>query len=198
MLDSNNKPFITFATSNTNKFREVKSLFDQTSIQLKHLNTTDIRILEIQSSNLEEIATFALKSCIQHFNIDLIFVEDSGIFIKELNNFPGPYSSYVLETIGLKGILTLMSDITDRKAFFQSSIAIKIRKEIKMFSGVVEGQISTKISSSGWGYDPIFIPESNGVYTFGELGSQKLKISHRYQATVKLIDYLKNSVLLVD
>lgn len=195
MLDSNKRPFITFATSNTHKFNEVNLLFEQSTIQLRHLNTT---LLEIQSANLEKIAVFTLKSCIQHFHNDLIFVEDSGIFIKELNSFPGPYSSYVYKTIGLKGILTLMKDITNRKAFFQSSIALKIKDEIKVFSGIVEGQISHMISNVGWGYDPIFIPDSNGEKTFGELGSQKSQISHRYHATVKLIEYLKNSVFLED
>jgi XTP/dITP diphosphohydrolase len=190
MLEMNRTPEILFVTSNLHKYNEISTIFKQyTSIQLKLLQTN---LVEIQSSDLEEIAIFSLKKCVETIKHESIFVEDSGLFIKQLNGFPGPYSAYIFRTIGLKGILTLMEKFKKREAYFQSSIALKIGKEIKVFSERVQGAISLKISNLGWGYDPIFIPKCDGILTYGELGLKKNTISHRFLATQRLINFLQN------
>ncbi|MFX1505578.1 MAG: non-canonical purine NTP pyrophosphatase [Promethearchaeota archaeon] len=176
-------------TSNLHKYNEINTIFKQyTSIQLR-LHQTNL--VEIQSSDLEEIAIFSLKKCAETIKHEYIFVEDSGLFIKELNGFPGPYSAYIFRTLGLKGILTLMEKFKNREAYFQSSIALKIRDDIKVFSERVQGAISLRISDSGWGYDPIFIPKFDGILTYGELGFKKNMFSHRFRATLGLINFLK-------
>jgi XTP/dITP diphosphohydrolase len=196
MFDSIKKPIIFFATSNPNKYNEIKGIFKQESLgKLKLLQT---QLVEIQSSDLEEIAVFSLEYCATMAGKNPIFVEDSGLFIKELNGFPGPYSAYVLEKLGLKGILSLMRKVKDREAYFQSTIALKIENRFEIFTERVKGRISKVISGKGWGYDPIFIPESNGSRTYGELGSRKNKISHRFLATIRLIKFLKEEFPLVD
>ncbi|UCG89787.1 MAG: RdgB/HAM1 family non-canonical purine NTP pyrophosphatase [Candidatus Heimdallarchaeota archaeon] len=188
MPDSTRTLKIFFATNNIHKYNEVNAIFKQhTFFQLKFLKTP---LVEIQSSNLEEIAIFSLKKCSRIIKNTPIFVEDSGLFIKHLNGFPGPYSAYIFKTIGLKGIIALMKEIEDREAYFQSSIALKIENKINIFTGQVRGQIAQDISDTGWGYDPIFIPESDGIHTFGELGIKKNFISHRFLATLKLIKFL--------
>jgi XTP/dITP diphosphohydrolase len=149
-------------------------------------------LVEIQSSDLEEIAIFSVKNCAETINYECFFVEDSGLFIKQLNGFPGPYSAYIFRTLGLKGILTLMERFENREAYFQSSIALKTRNEIKVFSEQVQGIISQRISDSGWGYDPIFVPNYDGSLTYGELGPKKNTLSHRFRATQGLINFLKN------
>lgn len=196
MVDSTRTLRIFFATNNIHKYNEINAILKQhTLIQLKFLQTS---LVEIQSSDLEEIAAFSLKKCSGLVKNNPVFVEDSGLFIKQLNGFPGPYSAFIFETIGLKGILTLMEKIRDREAYFQSSIALKIKNKVEIFTGRVKGQISQDISATGWGYDPIFIPQSDGKYTFGELGSKKNVISHRYFATRKMIKFLNKYVILVD
>ena len=178
-----------FGTSNINKYREIKTIFEIiTSIQVKHAS---ISPLEIQANNLEEIATFSLKSCVEKVKRTPLFVEDSGLFIKSCNGFPGPYSAYIFETIGNKGILRLLEKEKDRSAYFQSTIALSFEEETHIFTAVVDGQISNEISHVGWGYDPIFIPNSNPTSTFGDLGDKKIWISHRYFATKKMITYLE-------
>ena len=118
------------------------------------------------------------------------FVEDTGLFIESLHGFPGVYSAFVLETIGLNGILTLLNNRSSRNAVFRSVIALKLGNITKFFTGQIEGQISKQISSLGWGYDPIFIPNSDIRRTFGEMGEEKNLISHRYIATKELIGFL--------
>lgn len=180
-----------FGTSNINKYKEIKTIFNHTtSIQVKHALVSPV---EIQSNDLEEIASNSLKTCTKEYKTRPFFVEDSGLFIKCLAGFPGPYSAYTFETIGNEGILRLLEREKNREAYFQSSIALTLEAEILIFSAVVEGQISKKVSHSGWGYDPIFIPNSNRPSTFGDLGDEKRWVSHRFFATRKMITYLEKS-----
>ncbi|MFX0013648.1 MAG: RdgB/HAM1 family non-canonical purine NTP pyrophosphatase [Promethearchaeota archaeon] len=189
-------PEIFFVTTNLNKYRELNVIFNQfSSFKLKHVQKS---LIEIQSLDLEEIATFSLKKFSRTSQIEPVFVEDSGLFIDKLNGFPGPYSAYVYKTLGLRGILNLMQEIRNRKAYFQSSIALKIENSIEIFTERVNGTISNRISNSGWGYDPIFIPEKENGQTFGELGSKKNRISHRFLAALKLIKFLKKFIYLAD
>ncbi|MFW9855892.1 MAG: non-canonical purine NTP pyrophosphatase [Candidatus Thorarchaeota archaeon] len=185
---------IIFVTSNSHKFDEVKHLFSRfTSFKLMQL---DLELPELQSFDLEKISTFALKSLSEITNGDIenfpVFVEDSGLFIRALKGFPGPFSSFSYRTLGLDGILTLMQGVIDRKANFQSSIAFKFNKTIRAFNGLVNGRIAHHASGSGWGYDPIFIPDHPGNKTYGDLGEEKKFISHRYLATKQLIEFIKD------
>lgn len=185
---------IIFVTSNSHKFDEVKHLFNRfTSFGLIQV---DLELLELQSFDLERISTFALKSISKITNRDIenfpVFVEDSGLFIRALKGFPGPFSSFSYRTLGLDGILTLMQGILDRKANFQSSIAFKFNNTIHVFHGLVNGRIAHHASGRGWGYDPIFIPDHPGNKTFSDLGEEKKFISHRYLATKKLIEFIKD------
>jgi XTP/dITP diphosphohydrolase len=192
MSNSTGFSIVNFATSNFHKFTEVKAIFDQqTSISLEHLK---ISLLEIQSASLEEVAAFSLEECAKRTEKTNFFVEDTGLFIESLHGFPGVYSAFILETIGLNGILTLLKGNSSRNAVFQSVIALKFGNIKKFFTGQIEGQISKRISSLGWGYDPIFIPNSDEKRTFGEMGEEKNLISHRYIATLKLIKFLNKNI----
>lgn len=111
-----------------------------------------------------------------------VFVEDSGLFIKALNRFPGPYSSYVYQTLGLSGILKLLSSVQDREAEFKSVIAFCDQKHtLKCFLGSVQGTISYEARGvSGFGFDPLFEPNCGGGKTFAEMSvEEKCLISHR-------------------
>jgi XTP/dITP diphosphohydrolase len=60
------------------------------------------------------------------------------------------------------------------------------------FQGIVEGRIADEVrGDSGFGYDPIFIPEGF-EQTFGELPTEvKNTISHRAKAIRALADRLR-------
>ncbi len=179
---------ITFATSNINKFNEIQTIFQRDSnFLLEHMS---VELLEIQSNVLEEVASYSLESIGWTNSLRPIFVEDSGLFIEVLNGFPGPYSSYVYQTIGLKGILSLMKGANNRKAIFKSVIALKYQEATHLCIGEISGSISTSKSNLGWGYDPIFIPDNMTGKTFGDLREIKNSISHRYLSSLRLIEKL--------
>ena len=179
-----------FMTENPDKFREAKSILDTQGIQIRQLKRAKI---EIQNRSLEKIARHAIKTAsVDHPG--LLLVEDSGLFINALKGFPGPFSSYVYETIGLKGILGLMEG-RKRGAYFQTSIAVgSAALPSRTFTGTVRGSISRKIiGSAGFGYDPIFIPEGFRE-TFGQTDAEfKNKNSHRVRAFLKFAKWYKQS-----
>ena len=173
---------ILFASSNKNKFSEAKNILSQFGIKLKFLKC---HLREIQSSDLEEIAR---EKAIQAFWLCSrpVIVEDDGLFINSLNGFPGPYSSFIFNTIGNKGILKLMSG--QRSAMFRSVIAYCEEKgDVRLFSQDAFGKISKRELGRKWGFDPIFIPRGQDK-TYSQLEEKNI-ISHRYLALRKFANW---------
>ena len=173
---------VLFASSNMNKFKEAKNITSKFGLKIKFLKST---LQEIQADELEEIAK---HKALEAFSICLkpVIVEDAGLFIKSLNGFPGPYSSFVFNTIGNKGILRLVSK--SRSASFRSIIAYCEKKgDVHLFSSNVEGTISKKEQGLRWGFDPIFIPHGEHQ-TYSQL-VDKNQISHRYLALKKFTNW---------
>ena len=79
----------------------------------------------------------------------------------------------------------------NRKAQFRTVISLILDENTYQFEGIIKGRIiEEKRGLSGFGYDPIFIPEGYDK-TFAELGDEiKNKISHRAQAINKLCKFL--------
>lgn len=173
-----------FATTNKNKVREAVDILKPFRVE-----QVDIDYPEIRSESPEEIAVEGAKYVFEKIKKPC-FVEDSGIFIHSLNNFPGTYSAYVFKKIGNDGILSLMAGKRDRGAKFISVVAyLEPASEPKVFRGEVRGEISkSPRGKGGFGYDPIFILEGYNK-TFAELPN-KNQISHRYLALKKLRDWL--------
>ncbi|HEX5904776.1 MAG TPA: RdgB/HAM1 family non-canonical purine NTP pyrophosphatase [Candidatus Nitrosocosmicus sp.] len=167
-----------FVTSNDNKFREIKELLNYCDSPRLFLQHRKMKLKEIQSNSLEEVAKVKANHAFELIG-DEVIVEDDGLFIESLNDFPGVYSSFVFDTLGNDGILDLLKNKKNRKATFKSIIAFYNGKTAKIFSGQVRGLISEYIFKEGWGFDPIFIPENMGI-PFGQMDlNSKNKYSHR-------------------
>ena len=177
-----------FVTSNPNKALEVKKILNKNGINFQH---RDASYQEIQSSSLKTIATESARCLYEQLKTPL-FIEDSGLFIEQLGGFPGPYSSYILKTIGNSGVLKLMSNITNRSSKFESVVAyVENDKDIHLFPGIVLGKIADEQRGKGWGFDPIFIPEKYDE-TYAEMGTEsKQQVSHRYLAFTKFSKWFK-------
>src|SRR5919112_5435060 len=152
-----------FISSNENKFLEIQKLL-VTEKKMKtdnkngvvseknkiHLYFKKSLIKEIQSESILEVAEDKVKKAFDFIRKPVI-IEDDGLFIEELNGFPGVYSSFVFKTIGNKGILNLLRNNENRRANFLSIITFFDGKTIKSFNGETTGYITTKIFSQGWG-----------------------------------------------
>ncbi len=178
-----------FITSNKHKFSEVKHVFDEHNLKIEHLS---MKYTELQADTTEQIALASAASLSTIIDGDFI-IEDSGISVNALNNFPGPYSSYVYQTLGWQGILKLLGDKKDRDAYFTSVFVLYLNNEFSVFSGKCKGSIALEgRGHDGFGFDPVFIPE-NEMQTFAEMSDDlKNSISHRSVSIRKLIDFIKS------
>jgi XTP/dITP diphosphohydrolase len=178
---------IVFITGNAGKFAEIQGILKSFGIDVIQ-NKGDYP--EIQADDLEPIAAASAKAAAEDLKIPVL-VDDSGIFIRALNGFPGPYSRFVEDHLGNPRVLKLMENEKDRRAYFKTTIAFcEPGKEPLTFSGTVEGNIAfEERGTGGFGFDPIF--DYNGK-TFGELGIEfKNTISHRRRALDKFIEWVK-------
>ena len=170
-----------FVTNNKHKVAEAQKILSKYSVELEPI---DVKKVELQSESLEDIARYA---AIEAYKIIAkpVVVEDSGLFIDALNGFPGPYSSYVYKTLGLKRILKLLEGEENRRARFIAVVALALScEDVYLFKGVVEGAIAHEIrGEKGFGFDPIFIPIEGDGRTFAEMNSEEKNIiSHRGRA----------------
>jgi XTP/dITP diphosphohydrolase len=184
------QPPLLFITGNKNKFAEARRITKRAGIVIEQFHE---RPIEIQSSSLHKIAQHSCEVALNRLNRPL-FVEDAGMFIYQLNGFPGPYSSYVLKTLDNLGILKLMQGEKNRVAIFRSIIAYgEPDREIQLFEGETRGTISQRIRGTEWGFDPIFIPDEGDGTTYAEMpDDMKNRISHRAKSLAKFVNwYLK-------
>ena len=175
-------------TSNNGKLREFKEIFgDSKYVPVQN----NIDYPEIQASSLEEVVDFGLD-WLQKTTKPPFVIDDSGVFIDFFNGFPGVYTRYIYDTIGLKGVLRQMEDVENRKCTFRCVLGLLTESgEKQKFVGECSGTLIKELrGKGGFGYDPIFIPHGFEK-TFAELSSdEKNSISHRGKAMRKLIDFL--------
>jgi XTP/dITP diphosphohydrolase len=175
-------------TGNLEKAGEIKDVLSKYGVEVVHV---DLKLVEIQSDSLEEIAKSSAIEAYEMLKKPLI-VEDSGLFVESLGGFPGPFSSYVFKTLGNRGLLKLMKGLKNRKATFKSIIAYCEKGENPtIFTGKALGEIALKERGHHWGFDPIFIPAEGDGRTYAEMGMlEKNKISHRRKALDQLARHL--------
>lgn len=186
---------LVFATNNPHKLKEISSILAD---QLEILSLNDINCHEDipeTAKTLEGNALLKAQFVYDKYNMDC-FADDTGLEVEALNGEPGVYSAryageeHDSEANKLK-LLKNMQGKKNRKAQFRTVISLILNGEKYQFEGIIKGQITTEERGiSGFGYDPIFIPEGYDL-TFAELGDEtKNKISHRSQAVNKLCKFL--------
>jgi XTP/dITP diphosphohydrolase len=86
---------------------------------------------------------------------------DSGLFIEELQGFPGVYTKSVLRAIGEDGLMKLTKDVLNRTAYVQRMVGYCDGSQVMIFSSRGYGEvIQDKRGSNGMNYDLIFyVPE---------------------------------------
>mgnify|MGYP001311191099 CR=1 FL=1 len=186
---------IVFVTNNKNKLSEIKNLVssDYNILSLKDIKFNEE--IEETKNTLEDNALLKARYIHSRYGYNC-FADDTGLEIDYLKGAPGVFSA---RYAGLKAsaidninkVLRKLGNTSKRQARFRTVIAFKDVKREKLFEGFIDGNISKEIrGSSGFGYDPIFIP--NGFeFTFSEISSElKNKISHRFLAIKKLYDFI--------
>ncbi|MEN2402864.1 non-canonical purine NTP diphosphatase [Flavobacterium sp. MC2016-06] len=186
---------LVFASNNKNKIKEIQSILPET---IKILSLEEIGCHEDipeTADTIEGNAILKADYVTQKFGYDC-FADDTGLEVTALNGEPGVYSArYAGEQRSaddnMNKLLNALLDKSDRSAKFKTVIALNLKGEQHLFTGIAKGQITlNKTGNEGFGYDPIFQPEGY-TETFAELPLEtKNKIGHRGKATQQLIDFL--------
>ncbi|MGZ4962939.1 MAG: RdgB/HAM1 family non-canonical purine NTP pyrophosphatase [Limisphaerales bacterium] len=131
-----------------------------------------------------------------------VLADDSGLEVDALGGAPGVHSARFAADDAAKGnsadgannakLLRLLQKVPveKRTARFRCVLAfapVANVQSVRTFAGACEGRIElAPRGTSGFGYDPLFIPAGYSQ-TFGELGeAEKNKLSHRANALAKL------------
>jgi len=173
-----------FATNNKGKIEEAQVIL-KIPIEI-----ATIEIDEVQSMDLEYVARKKAQAAYDVLGKPVI-TDDVGLFIEVWNGFPGPFAKYVLETIGVDGLLELIKNESNRRVVIKSAISYHDGQDIHVFIGEVKGTLAAKSrGDEGFGFDPVIIPDGE-MQTYAEMGLEgKNRISHRKRALDKLKDFL--------
>jgi len=186
---------LVFATNNSNKLSEIRSLVPDgiEILSLKEINCNE----ELPETNptLQENALQKARYVFDTYGFNC-FADDTGLEIDALGGEPGVYSArYAGEDCSaednMKKVLDKLEGEKERSAKFRTVIALIIEGEETLFEGECKGRMTeTKSGVEGFGYDPIFIP--NGCHlTFAKMSKvEKGAISHRGKAVEKLVSFL--------
>ena len=191
---------IVFATNNSHKLEEIRQILGK-SIEV--LSLADINCHEDipeTAPTIEGNAMMKARYVYDKYGTPC-FADDTGLEVEALDGAPGVYSARYAGGEGhdseanMRKLLHELEGKENRRAQFRTVIALIEQKDGKpvahTFEGKIEGHISDeKRGTSGFGYDPIFVPEGY-EQSFAELGNEiKNKISHRARAVARMGDYL--------
>ena len=182
---------ILIGTHNSGKFKEIAYLV---SNKFRKISPVKLKIRSPKETGKSFKSNSKLKANFFSKFVNFpVISDDSGLCIKSLNNAPGVYSARLAKKKGsfnnaMRYILKKLNNKKDRSAFFVCSLSYKSQNnKVINVQGKIKGKISDKIlGKNGFGYDPIFIPNSYNE-TYGQMKKRKkMKIDHRYLAFKKL------------
>ena len=187
---------IVFATNNEHKIKELQQIVGS---DIKLLSLKDIGCnVDIPETKDTLEGNARDKSLYVYNNYKYnCFSDDTGLEIEALNNEPGVYSARYAgdeknSEANMLKVLEKLNSFENKKARFRTIVSLIINGKEHQFEGIVNGKITENAKGTkGFGYDPIFIPDSYSE-TFAELPSEiKNTISHRALAVKKLVAFLK-------
>lgn len=186
-----------FATNNANKVTEVKSIL-KGNFSILSLAEAGIKVdIPEPYDTLEQNASEKAR-VIHYLTGKDCFAEDTGLQVEALHGEPGVKSArYAGEERSFEDnidkLLLNLKDKPDKTAQFKTVICVIINGKQNIFDGICKGTIiANRRGVSGFGYDPVFIPEG-AEKTFAEMTlDEKNKYSHRKKATLKLVEFLND------
>ncbi|HUR63837.1 MAG TPA: RdgB/HAM1 family non-canonical purine NTP pyrophosphatase [Candidatus Thermoplasmatota archaeon] len=185
---------LTFVTGNPGKLRELQAQLAPLGIEVVQ---DDRGYPEVQADTLAEVAEAGARHLLATGLAPPFLLEDSGLFVAALRGFPGVYSRHALDTIGLGGVLKLLSDVEGemRTAAFQAHLLyVDAAGGMHGFAGTCPGRIAGRpAGSGGFGFDPIFQPRGDDR-TFAEMdAAQKAALGHRGKAVRAFLEFVEKS-----
>ncbi len=192
---------IVLATHNKKKVEEIRRITVDLPVSILSLDD-----YPDCPETVEDKDTFegnAVKKAVEvcHCTGKIALADDSGLEVDALGGAPGVYSARYAGGAGdgqdVRNYEKLLADIKDvpdgkRGGRFVCCLALAFPDgTVKTFFGYAKGSIRRDPKgNTGFGYDPVFVPEG-GKSTFGEMPpEEKDKLSHRGKALEKLAEFV--------
>ena len=180
---------LVFASRNNGKIKEIRQMLEPYGVEV--LTAIDLNLEDVEETGTTFAENAALKALAAAKESGLpALADDSGLCVDALGGRPGVYSArYAPNRDFDKGMDMLLEELKDvpaekRSAHFMCVLALaEPNKECRFFEGRVNGHIAEKKSgSTGFGFDPLFVPEGH-TRTFAEMSAEeKAGMSHRGNA----------------
>ena len=189
------------ATRNKHKTREIQHILGPEFMVRDLAADTDVPEIRESGTSFEENAKLKALAAAKQLPA-MVIADDSGLEVDALGGAPGIYSARYAGATStdrdridklLRELARVRATDDGRRARFRCVVALARNGDLLgIFEGTVEGRITdTARGDSGFGYDPIFVPDGF-EQTFGELPREvKNTISHRAQAIRALADRLR-------
>lgn len=200
MIMRNAETSLLLGTRNPGKIYEIKLILGDLPLEFSSLN--DFPNVAVAVEDADTYAGNAIKKARFYARETgiLALADDSGLEVEVLGGAPGVVSHrYAGDTANdadrRKFLLSKLGETGSdkRRARFVCAIAIATvaGEVINLSEGICEGAITFEPrGESGFGYDPLFVPDGYDQ-TFGELSDEiKNRISHRARALLKVRDFL--------
>lgn len=188
---------IVFASGNRGKYREMKAQLEPIGVEL--LFGGDMEGPHEIEENGETYADNALikaRAWAEATGLPAL-ADDSGLEAEALGGLPGVHSARIVEGSDAdrtRWLLGELADKEDMRGRFACAIAVVMPggREPLVVTRYCPGVIIREPrGESGFGYDPVFIPDGFDK-TFAELGDEtKNKISHRALAVKGIAEMLR-------
>lgn len=188
---------IVFATNNLHKLEEARAILEG-CVEVLSLNDIGCHDdIPETADTLEGNALIKARWIKEKYGYDC-FADDTGLMVTALGNAPGVYSAryageHCSPADNMALLLKNLKGKNERDAKFITVVALILEGQEFLFEGEVKGKIAEENSGkSGFGYDPVFIPENSSL-TFAEMDPEaKNAISHRGRAMSKLAEFLSS------
>ena len=146
-----------YATTNKHKFAGAKQALAGTDINLIAPDKTLPDVPEIQSDDQQAVS---VDKALKYYDLlkRPLVVMDSGLFIDKLNGFPGVYTKYVLDTIGIDRMIQLLGGAA--RAYTQRTITYFDGNKPQTFTLKLHGTLLKEPrGNNGRNYDKYFLPD---------------------------------------
>ena len=190
------------ATRNQGKVRELTNMLYGEANSKQQIEVISLENYPDAPEVIEDGKTYAENavkkaSVIAAYTSHLTLADDAGLEVDALEGAPGIHSKRwagenATDETRIAKLLQALEGAANRRARFIAAIAVvhpNANPEVVL--GVCEGHIRhDPVGESGFGYDPVFVPDGYHQ-TFAELGEEiKNRMSHRAKALEQAIALL--------
>ena len=186
-----------FATNNKNKLKELRDIFNDNTI--RSLNDANINIEINETGNSFYENALIKAKAIYKLTHEPVIADDSGLIFNELN-WPGIYTHRIeeeakkLNLTRNEYLIKKGNELNNKKITAICTLVYYDGKKVIRATGKMHGTITNKeYPGNGFGFDSVF-RLNDGRIVSNISSKEKNLLSHRYYASIKLKEKIKNYI----